>query len=73
MVAHNLVKNAYEAPSEPQAVTIAASTFQHMLTITVEEDGSGILENVIHQAMLPFFSTKKGGTRAGLAICKNVS
>lgn len=69
----NLVKNACEAATESQAVIISASTFQSMLTITVEDDGNGISEDVIHEVMLPFFTTKQGGTGVGLVICKNVA
>lgn len=69
----NLVKNANDAASAPSAVTITANALPTMVTIMVEDDGQGIPDDVIHQVMLPFFSTKQGGTGVGLAICKNVA
>ncbi len=69
----NLVKNANDAASAPSAVTITANVLPTMVMISVEDDGKGIPDDVIHQVMLPFFSTKQGGTGVGLAICKNVA
>lgn len=69
----NLVKNALEAGSPAEEVSITAEVAPDgRLALTVADAGSGLSEEVIASALVPFFSTKPGGSGLGLAICREI-
>ncbi|MCW8997352.1 MAG: ATP-binding protein, partial [Kangiellaceae bacterium] len=42
------------------------------LNFTVKDRGQGMTESQLSQSLLPFFTTKSGGTGLGLALCKEI-
>jgi signal transduction histidine kinase len=68
----NLIKNAHEAEGEADEVTLAISAFGHELRIEVADRGPGMSQNVLAQALLPFYSTKRSGTGLGLALAREI-
>jgi len=69
----NLLKNAVEAGGSPDAITISieeipAGAFE----IRVEDRGKGMLDDVMKNALLPFFSTKPSGSGLGLPLCREI-
>jgi nitrogen fixation/metabolism regulation signal transduction histidine kinase len=72
----NLVKNAHESSPEGQAPTdsvrIRVSTRPEWLRIEVLDRGSGMNEAVLHNALMPFYSTKRNGTGLGLALTREI-
>ena len=40
--------------------------------VTVADRGKGMAPDVLRNALLPFFSTKKTGTGLGLALCREI-
>jgi two-component system nitrogen regulation sensor histidine kinase NtrY len=69
----NLLKNASESGSAPDAITLGI----HEITtggveLTVADRGKGMPPDVLRSALLPFFSTKKTGTGLGLALCHEI-
>ncbi|WXF83072.1 HAMP domain-containing sensor histidine kinase [Xanthomonas translucens pv. undulosa] len=72
----NLVKNAHESSPEGQApadsVRIRVSTRPEWLRIEVLDRGSGMNEAVLHNALMPFYSTKRNGTGLGLALTREI-
>jgi two-component system nitrogen regulation sensor histidine kinase NtrY len=72
----NLLKNAFEASSEPSDVenvelSVAPGEGGGAL-LTVSDRGSGMTDEVLKNALLPFFSTKEKGTGLGLALCREI-
>ena len=69
----NLLKNAAEAGSPPEEIAIA---FQHEsedgVELEVRDRGRGMTGDVMGNALLPFYSTKKSGTGLGLALCREI-
>ena len=67
----NLLKNAHEAGSAPEAVLvgIVVSADQR---IVVSDRGAGMGDSVLAQALLPFYSTKRSGTGLGLALAREI-
>jgi two-component system nitrogen regulation sensor histidine kinase NtrY len=69
----NLLKNANEAcgdaPDVELSVDVAADG---ATTITVADRGSGMSDEVLRNALVPFFSTKERGTGLGLALCREI-
>jgi two-component system nitrogen regulation sensor histidine kinase NtrY len=41
-------------------------------TIEVADRGSGLTDNVLRDALLPFYSTKPTGTGLGLTLCREI-
>ena len=41
-------------------------------TLTVADRGTGMTDEVLKNALLPFFSTKEKGTGLGLALCREI-
>lgn len=66
----NLVTNAIQAISERGAITISTARRTDTITITVDDTGCGIPEDVREKIFEPFFTTKAQGTGLGLAIVK---
>ena len=69
----NLLKNAFEASSDPSGVELTVTPGEAgAATLTVADRGSGMTDDVLKNALLPFFSTKEKGTGLGLALCREI-
>jgi nitrogen fixation/metabolism regulation signal transduction histidine kinase len=69
----NLLKNAAESGSAADAVTLAVRELDTGgVELTVADRGKGMAPDVLRNALLPFFSTKKTGTGLGLALCREI-
>ncbi len=69
----NLLKNAREASPEGGAVTVRFEDSPDGGTrLSVLDRGRGMDEDVLRQALLPFFSTKKDGVGVGLPLCREI-
>ena len=69
----NLIKNALEASNHDEDIKLKfESSKKNMVKITIEDQGTGIPENMINKVFDPFFTTKEKGTGLGLAITKRI-
>lgn len=68
----NLVKNAHESGSDPAQIVVAIQRAPDASVIRVSDAGRGMSEDVLRQALVPFFSTKAGGSGVGLALSNEI-
>ena len=68
----NLIKNAHESGSLPEDVTLEIQQDQEHCWIRIEDSGSGLKNEQIEKALLPFYSTKRYGTGLGLPLCREI-
>jgi two-component system nitrogen regulation sensor histidine kinase NtrY len=68
----NLLKNAAESGSEPRGITVTVQRAAPGFRIEVADRGSGLTEETLRDALLPFFSTKPTGTGLGLTLCREI-
>lgn len=72
----NLLKNAGEACLEQSQPEVIVSTSfvheKHLFLLTVSDNGSGILPEVMDKVFVPFFTTKPVGSGIGLSLCKQI-
>jgi len=68
----NLLKNASESGSPPEQISVAARQQPDGFVIEVSDRGSGLSEEVMRDALLPFYSTKPTGTGLGLTLCREI-
>jgi signal transduction histidine kinase len=68
----NLLRNSREAGSPPEDVVVAASTDGRFVTLEVRDRGCGMDAEALSRALLPFHSTKPGGSGLGLALCREI-
>ena len=68
----NLLKNAHEAGGAADEVEMELSRVAGELRIEVRDRGSGMSEQVLANALLPFYSTKRSGTGLGLALAREI-
>lgn len=71
----NLIKNAKEACSKVDTPLIEvkmALTLSWQCLITVQDNGGGILPEVLDKIFVPFFTTKPSGSGIGLSLCKQI-
>lgn len=70
----NLLKNAKEAGGAPEQITLEVSVAKDgSATFRVADRGSGMSEQVMANATLPFYSTKERGSGLGLALCREIA
>ena len=68
----NLLKNAAESGSPPEGITVGVHPRAQGFVIEVADRGTGLSEQVLRDALLPFFSTKPSGTGLGLTLCREI-
>jgi two-component system, NtrC family, nitrogen regulation sensor histidine kinase NtrY len=68
----NLLKNAAESGSAPEAIELEVSESRGGFLIEVRDRGSGLAPEALQNALLPFFSTKASGTGLGLTLCREI-
>ena len=74
----NLLKNAMEATASTAMPQIRCACKKDnadnagKTIITVEDNGQGILPDVLERIFVPFFTTKKNGSGIGLSLCKQI-
>jgi two-component system, NtrC family, sensor kinase len=70
----NLLTNALDAVERGGRVLLAARVADEQVTITVNDNGSGIAQEDLRRIFEPFYTTKgRGkGTGLGLAICREL-
>ncbi len=69
----NLLKNALEAGGDGSDVELAVEVAADgASSVTISDRGSGMSDEVMRHALVPFFSTKAKGTGLGLALCREI-
>jgi nitrogen fixation/metabolism regulation signal transduction histidine kinase len=68
----NLLKNAAESGSRPDDITVCVRDRVETFVIEVADRGTGLTEDVLRDALLPFYSTKATGTGLGLTLCREI-
>ncbi len=69
----NLLINAHDAVGENGIITIKTWKNKKGTYLAVEDNGSGISSEIIHNIFNPFFTTKTRGTGLGLAVSKRIA
>jgi signal transduction histidine kinase len=69
----NLLRNAHESGSPPADVQLRIRRVAAAVAIEVSDRGAGMTEAVLSNALLPFYSTKRGGTGLGLALVREIA
>ena len=73
----NLLKNAGESGSALEEIAVGVRESPEGgqragFVIQVADRGAGLTENVLRDALLPFYSTKATGTGLGLTLCREI-
>ncbi|HKS23361.1 MAG TPA: ATP-binding protein [Thermoanaerobaculia bacterium] len=68
----NLVKNAVEAGSKADDIVVDVERRAGGSLLTVSDRGEGMSDETITRALLPFWSTKPGGSGLGLPLCNEI-
>lgn len=75
----NLLKNAAESGSATDDIAVTVREEREGwpmgppgCTLEVADRGSGLSDNVLRDALLPFYSTKPTGTGLGLTLCREI-
>jgi nitrogen fixation/metabolism regulation signal transduction histidine kinase len=69
----NLLANARESGSPPGEVALRVREQGKSIAIDVSDRGPGMTEQVLANALLPFYSTKRDGTGLGLALVREIA
>jgi nitrogen fixation/metabolism regulation signal transduction histidine kinase len=69
----NLLRNAHESGSPADQVRLRVRRLADTFTIEVADRGMGMSEGVLANALLPFYSDKRGGTGLGLALVREIA
>ena len=69
----NLLRNAHESGSPAEGIQLRVRKLPSSVAIEVSDRGSGMTETVLSNALLPFYSTKRGGTGLGLALVREIA
>jgi two-component system, NtrC family, nitrogen regulation sensor histidine kinase NtrY len=69
----NLLRNAQESGSPATEVVLRVRKLPSTVALEVSDRGTGMNEAVLSNALLPFYSTKRGGTGLGLALVREIA
>lgn len=69
----NLLRNAHESGSPSADISLRIRRASAAVTVEVADRGPGMTEAVLSHALLPFYSTKRGGTGLGLALAREIT
>jgi two-component system, NtrC family, nitrogen regulation sensor histidine kinase NtrY len=69
----NLLRNAHESGSASSAIALRVKRLANAVSIEVADRGGGMEPAVLTNALLPFYSTKRGGTGLGLALVREIA
>ena len=69
----NLISNAVRHAPESGLVTLSASMAAKLLTITVEDTGAGVPDDIRDHLFEPFVTGRSDGTGLGLAIARELA
>ena len=68
----NLLKNAEESGSVPGEIRLHVEPREDGVRLTVLDRGTGMDEETMRKAILPFHSFKKAGAGLGLSLCAEI-
>jgi two-component system, NtrC family, nitrogen regulation sensor histidine kinase NtrY len=69
----NLLKNAHESGSPPDEVKLAVEpTGEGGVRFRVLDRGTGLSDEGMRKALLPFYTSKAGGSGLGLPLCREI-
>lgn len=68
LIANNLVQNAISATAASRRVSVSLVETNHILLLTVQDEGAGIPETIREHLFKPGRSSRIGGSGLGLAI-----
>lgn len=68
----NLLMNAVQASPPGGTVTVAVDQREHVVELTVRDEGPGLPPEVASRVFEPFFTTKAKGTGLGLAVSQRI-
>ncbi len=69
----NLLKNAHESGSPPEEVRLAVEPLgEGGVRFRVLDRGTGMSEEGMRKALLPFYTSKPGGSGLGLPLCREI-
>jgi signal transduction histidine kinase len=66
------VKNAHESGSAPEEIVVSVQRAAQETVLRVVDRGRGMSEEVIRQALVPFYTTKPAGSGLGLPLCNEI-
>ena len=75
MIILNLLRNSFDSFPDAQQnkqVTIHIQRSGKRVLVKVEDNGTGIAEELIDQVFVPFFSTKEQGSGIGLSLARQI-
>lgn len=69
----NLLKNAQEAGSPPEETRVAVEPLADGgVRVKVKDRGTGMTDDVMKKALLPFYTSKTTGSGLGLPLCREI-
>lgn len=68
----NLLTNAREATPLGGRISVTARPVDHLVEISIADNGCGIPPEHLPRVLEPFFTTKENGNGLGLSICRSV-
>jgi len=68
----NIFMNAIQAMPEGGKIQVSIQSADRIITVCIEDEGSGVPDDLLERVWDPFFTTKEKGTGLGLGIVKNI-
>jgi len=68
----NILINSMQAMPDGGDIRVTVDSRDNMVSVSIEDSGPGIPEDIMEKIWDPFFTTKDSGTGLGLGIVKNI-
>lgn len=69
----NILKNAHESGSDASDITLMFRETVSDLTISIQDAGGGMTAEQLQHALVPFYTSKQGGSGIGLTLCRDIA
>jgi signal transduction histidine kinase len=68
----NLARNGIDAMKPKGILKISTVKVTDGIKLTIQDNGTGIDQQILNKIFEPFYTSKKNGTGLGLSVCRNI-
>jgi two-component system nitrogen regulation sensor histidine kinase NtrY len=69
----NILKNAHQTGCDAQLISLQFIEQSMQLRLIIQDAGGGMTKEELQHALIPFYTTRQGGSGIGLTLCRDIA